>query len=221
MVFTLTPTTLKPGEKITIKGTGYGIFFTEKSGLVVSLDGVATFGVDITETGEINGFYILPTTLVKGNHKITIEGDDMSFIVDDTPVGCVNYSEIFNIITTLTKDTNFWFHTGNIYYKLVDEIILRKALDEEKTNSWKDTSKLPFIPKDFDCTEFSKAMLGYLVKYFYPNSPCIGIIYIKKLEGNHNMLFFINQKKELWLLEPQSDTWMPWSSGNDIVGIFI
>lgn len=131
-----------------------------------------------------------------------------------TPAGCINYSEIYSKIWAVANSQDFWFHTGNIYYKLVDTTQLRAALNEEKTLSWRDTSGLTYIPGFFDCTDYAKSLLGYLVKYFYPNSPCIGITFIRKPAGNHNMLFFMDIKKDLFLLEPQADIWTPWTSGS-------
>jgi hypothetical protein len=60
-----------------------------------------------------------------------------------------------------------------------------------------------YVPEKYDCDNYSFALMGMFT--YLLSGHAIGIVWAHTPEGPHALNFFIDEHKELWYIEPQSN----------------
>jgi hypothetical protein len=101
----------------------------------------------------------------------------------------------------IIKSSEAWtptslFHRGDSSYILVDLDILIEYL------KYNDISDYRYITNDFDCEDFSYALMGDVTKW--DSRLAFGIVWVKQPAGTYHALnFCIAEDKQLYFVEPQ------------------
>ena len=108
-----------------------------------------------------------------------------------------NFSEVLSILRSEFGDETAIF-LSDTKYKTITKNDLGKILKID------DTDKQRYIPTFYDCDDFSFRLMGQLSIGDEASLP-FGIIWVKTPKGGHALNIFIDDKREVWLVEPQED----------------
>jgi hypothetical protein len=60
-----------------------------------------------------------------------------------------------------------------------------------------------YVPEKYDCDNYSFALMGMFT--YLLSGHAIGIVWVETPRGAHALNFFIDENKELWYIEPQTN----------------
>jgi hypothetical protein len=106
--------------------------------------------------------------------------------------GKITGDDTYNMIQTNFGNIPIYISDAQFDLTTVDEA--KKYLDTEQ--------KQPYLAEGHDCDNFSFAAMGYFSQGLY--SFAFGIMW----SGPHAFNFMIDADKKLWIVEPQSNTFM-------------
>jgi len=106
-------------------------------------------------------------------------------------------------VRKIIKSSEAWsptslFHRADASYILVDIETLREYL------KYNDISDYKYITNDFDCDNFSFALMGDVTKW--DSRLAFGIVWVKQPAGTYHALnFCIAEDKKVYFVEPQTN----------------
>jgi len=114
------------------------------------------------------------------------------------------------IIRTKLKGKLKWgLCTGFKLYLADGEYYAPPKKDVQRVLKETTTNQFQWTKETFDCDDFAKVLCAEFAKDAYRNSKrrppyCLGFVW-GKLPGPHAINWFIDSKKELYFIEPQTD----------------
>jgi len=109
-----------------------------------------------------------------------------------------NFSEILSLLRSEFGDDTAIFLSDE-KYRSIPKSEFGKLLKMD------DTDKSKYIPIFYDCDDFSFRLMGQLSIGDEASLP-FGIIWVKTPKSAHALNVFIDDKEQVWLVEPQNDT---------------
>ena len=110
--------------------------------------------------------------------------------------GTYNISEVLTILKSEFPDANI-FLSDEIYEK-ISLPDLKEFLRKDDTNLYR------YKPELFDCDDFSYRLMGNVSIPGLSGIP-FGIVWTITENGGHALNCFIDEREQVWLVEPQTD----------------
>jgi len=113
-------------------------------------------------------------------------------------------NEIIEIIKRELGDRDFTLILADERYWLVNHDEILAFLVKNRID------KLVWRKNLSDCDDFAKALIGALATHFWGRATSFGELWFwdRKLDYVHAVVFFINERKDLLCIEPQTDAVM-------------
>jgi len=108
----------------------------------------------------------------------------------------INYSEITTIINAEFPNATLLLSDND--YKTTTKEELIRFLKEDITDDW------TYVSEYMDCDDFSYSIMGQLSNPEWGALP-FGILWTSTPNGGHAVNCFIDNDREVWILEPQTD----------------
>jgi hypothetical protein len=129
------------------------------------------------------------------------------FFVSEEEYKEIDWTRVSDIITNTFGNDKYFIAISDEKFRLLPLEKMKKLLQED------DTDQLPYIQIYADCDDFADVLLGVLTKKTWTYGFAIGTIWWFCNEFGHAQNFFIDDKENLYIIEPQNDSIMTW---NDI-----
>jgi hypothetical protein len=116
--------------------------------------------------------------------------------------------DIQRLLVTAFSKANIFISDSTYKTTSIDELM--RFLKDDKTNEYR------YVSDYYDCDDFSYRLMGSIHCVDWGALP-FGIVWLSKPSGNHAMNIFIDNEHNIFLIEPQNDTfficpsdWVPY-----------